>query len=123
MKKVAYIAGPIASDPGYQARFKRAELILDALGYIVLNPAGLPGGLRRRDYMRMCFPMIDTADLVVFLPGWTESPGAKLERAYCEYIDRPVFSIADCPAALAGDALASAILEAGLFQSAVKAEG
>ena len=28
------------------------------------------------------------ADLCVFLPDWEESRGARLERAYCEYIGK-----------------------------------
>lgn len=37
-----------------------------------------------------CLAMIDTVDLVAFLPDWTESEGARLERQYCEYIKKPI---------------------------------
>lgn len=33
--------------------------------------------------------MIDSADLALFLPDWTDSPGAQLEKQYCEYIGKP----------------------------------
>lgn len=32
--------------------------------------------------------MIDVADSVVFLPNAKDSAGARLERAYCEYIGK-----------------------------------
>ena len=54
----------------------------------MLNPAELPGGMSREDYMRICFAMIDVADAVVFLPDAPESAGARLEMAYCEYIEK-----------------------------------
>ena len=38
--------------------------------------------------MRICFAMIDVADAVVLLPDAAESAGARLERAYCEYIGK-----------------------------------
>lgn len=40
------------------------------------------------DYMRICLAMIDVADSVVFLPSAKDSAGARLERAYCEYIGK-----------------------------------
>ena len=46
------------------------------------------GGMSREDYMRICFAMIDVADAVVFLSDAKESAGARLERAYCEYIGK-----------------------------------
>lgn len=40
------------------------------------------------DYMRICMAMIDVADCVVFLPDTGDSAGARLERAYCEYVGK-----------------------------------
>lgn len=40
------------------------------------------------DYMRICMAMIDAADCVVFLPDAGDSAGARLERAYCEYVGK-----------------------------------
>ena len=83
-----YIAGKITGDPGYRDKFAAAEIQLGGQGHTVLNPAELPEGMAPADYMRICFAMIDVADAVVFLPGAAESAGARLERAYCEYIGK-----------------------------------
>lgn len=34
--------------------------------------------------------MIDVADQVVFIPGWQDSEGARLEEQYCRYVDKEV---------------------------------
>lgn len=46
--------------------------------------------MQKADYMRICFAMIDTADVVAFLPGYETSPGAQLELQYCFYLDKDV---------------------------------
>ena len=80
-----YIAGKITGDPGYWTKFWQAEKKLANQGHIVLNPAWIPEGMTPQDHMRICFAMIDAADVCVFLPDWEECQGARLERAYCEY--------------------------------------
>lgn len=61
----------------------------------MLNPAMLPEGMLPSDYMRICLSMIDTADVVAFLPGYETSPGAQLELQYCRYTDKNVRLPAD----------------------------
>ena len=56
----------------------------------MLNPSWMPQGMRPADYMRICFAMIDTADVVAFMPGYETSPGAQLELQYCLYTDKSV---------------------------------
>lgn len=91
-----YLAGKIAGDPGYREKFQKAQARLERDGVTVLNPANNPEGLSKADYMRLSFAMIDAADEVTFLPDAAESPGAQLERRYCEYIGKP-FSILNPP--------------------------
>ena len=89
MKTKIYIAGKITGDPNYKAKFEAAaEEYQKKKGCIVLNPTWLPGGMLSADYMRICFAMIDTADVVAFLPGYETSPGAQLELQYCLYTDK-----------------------------------
>ena len=90
-KKVVYIAGPISGVEKYWEAFEEADDALQAAGFIGLSPARLPWGMTREQYMRICFAMIDSADAVFFLPGWENSEGARLERDYCCYINKPAF--------------------------------
>ena len=84
-----YIAGKITGNENYREKFAKAQSELEKDGHTVLNPAVLPEGLMKGEYMRICFEMIDIADVVVFLPGWQDSEGAMLETDYCLYIDKP----------------------------------
>lgn len=58
-----YIAGKIAGDRRYRAKFREAAKAMEAAGHVVLNPATLPDGLTDGDYMRICMAMVDAADL------------------------------------------------------------
>ena len=89
-KKTIYISGPITGVPKYYEAFEAMEDELSALGYIPLSPARLPTGMTAEQYMRICFAMIDSADAVVFLDSNYYSKGVCLEKAYCEYISKPI---------------------------------
>ena len=90
MRPKIYIAGKITGDPDYKAKFAIAEKILREDGAVVLSPAYLPEGMSAADYMRICFAMIDTADVVAFLPDYSKSAGAQLEYQYCLYTEKPI---------------------------------
>lgn len=83
-----YIAGKITGDTGYRAKFGRAEERLKKEGHIVLNPASLPEGLRTVDYMRLCFAMMEAADVVLFMQDYQDSRGAMLEWAWRQYVGK-----------------------------------
>ena len=85
-----YIAGKINGDSLYWKKFAAEEVNLERQGHIVLNPAALPEGMAPADYMRICFAMMDSADAVAFLPDYTESKGAMLEHAWCEYVGKEI---------------------------------
>ena len=91
-QKVIYISGPIAGVPEYYKAFEAMEDDLSAMGYIPLSPSRLPTGMTNAQYMRICLAMIDAADAVIFLHGWEKSEGARLERDYCFYTDKPTFA-------------------------------
>lgn len=89
MSLKVYISGKITGDPGYREKFAAAADRLMAAGHIVLNPATSPAGMRPADYMRLCFAMMETADMVLFLHDWRDSKGANLEMAWCLYVGKP----------------------------------
>ena len=84
-----YISGKITGDKRYKTKFREAERRLQAEGHTVLNPANQPAGLRPADYMRVCFAMMETTDVVLFLQDYQESKGAMLEWAWCQYVGKP----------------------------------
>lgn len=90
METKIYIAGKITGDPDYKAKFEAAAEAYKKKGYTVLCPSWMPAGMQPADYMHICFAMIDTADVVAFLPGYETCPGAQLELQYCLYIDKSV---------------------------------
>ncbi len=83
-----YIAGRITGDPRYRGKFAEAEAALREEGHIPLNPAVLPEGMEKEDYMRICTAMLDSADTIGLLGDWTSSPGAQLEMHYADYVGK-----------------------------------
>lgn len=80
-----YIAGKITGNENYKAEFAEAEKKLRTLGHIPLNPAVLPEGLEKADYMRICLAMLDSADAIALMLNWTGSPGANIELSLAMY--------------------------------------
>lgn len=89
-QQVLYLAGAIAGNERYREEFGVAQALLEEMGYIVLSPAVLPEGMDRRQYMRICMAMIDSADCVCMLESWMRSLGANLEFDYCDYTGRQI---------------------------------
>lgn len=83
-----YIAGKITGNENYKAEFAEAEEKLRELGHIPLNPAVLPEGLEKADYMRICLAMLDSADAIALLLSWTRSDGAAIEMSLARYTDK-----------------------------------
>jgi len=88
-----HIAGKITGDENYREKFRKQEERLREEGHIVLNPASLPEGMKREEYMQICTAMMSVADCVAFIPGWEESHGAQLEYAWCKYVGKPMMGL------------------------------
>ena len=82
-----YIAGKITGleKAEYMENFAKAEKLLKEQGHIVLNPTILSHiDLTQREYLHICFSMIDVADTVYMLSNWLASDGAKKEYQYAK---------------------------------------
>ena len=55
-------------------------MVLEELGYIVINPCILPENLTYEQHMKIDLCFVETADVICMLPDWTKSPGAKIEK-------------------------------------------
>ena len=83
-----YIAGPITGVPDYMDRFMDAEVSLYKRfgeNTEVFNPARISEQLpplKHEEYMRLCFEMIQMADVVFFLRGFQKSFGEAQECGY-----------------------------------------
>ncbi len=92
-----YIAGKITGNEFYKQQFDELAEWLKTVypNVTVINPAVLPQGMSNADYARICFSMIDSADLVVFSHDIADSRGAQLELEYCDYTDKPYAVMSD----------------------------
>lgn len=77
----AYLSGPMSGLPemNYPA-FNAEASRLRALGFHVENPAENPEQSSWEDYMKAAIIQMLSCDVVVMLPGWSESRGALIER-------------------------------------------
>lgn len=84
-KGVVYLSGPISSNlGGYQEEFSLARVLVRKAGYTPVDSCFLPLGLKESDYMRIALSVLEAADTVVALKGWTKSQGAQIEWAYAQ---------------------------------------
>lgn len=93
-----YLAGPMTGIPDYNhPQFNDVARRLRSLGETVFNPAEIDGGsqsLPYERYMRIAAKQILECRMVVLLPWWGESEGAKFEVLMARKFGRPVYAIA-----------------------------
>ncbi len=90
--KSIYISGAITGVPDFKKHFTAAANRLDALGWLVVNPAELdlgPGATWQM-YMRKCVAMLCDVDEIYMLPNWSTSAGAREERRIAKMLGIPV---------------------------------
>jgi len=84
-KGIVYLAGPISGNlDGHHDEFDHARRLVEKAGYTPVSSDFLPLGLRESDYMRIAIAILESADTVVALKGWTNSQGAQIEWAYAQ---------------------------------------
>lgn len=78
---VVYLSGPMTGypDENRPAFFAAEYLLRMVYGCAVLNPARWPDGLSWVQYLRLDVAMLRGASVVVLLPGWESSRGARIE--------------------------------------------
>lgn len=89
---IVYLAGKINGNKNYKKEFKEAEKKLKEKGHIVLNPAKLPKGMAKEQYMPICLAMLNQADWMVIVNDGDDQ-GVEVERRYAEYQDIPVLTL------------------------------
>lgn len=103
-----FLSGPMTGLPGYNIpAFDAAATRLRAAEHDVLSPADLDreagvdlddfGSTDRADAMRRDLAAVLTADAVAVLPGWRDSPGARLEVAVARAVGIPVLDATGDP--------------------------
>ena len=86
---IAYISGPMTGLPDLNyAAFQAAAERLRAQGVQVISPHEITppgaGPWSWAAHMRVDLAALLTADLIVMLPGWETSRGARLEKTVAE---------------------------------------
>ena len=95
LHEVLYLGGPMSGYDNFNyAQFNNVAKVLRSMGFTVINPAETAGGdqsLPHSKYMEIDLNYIRTVDAVIFLPGWRQSRGAKIEAVVASAYDKPIF--------------------------------
>lgn len=98
-----YISGPMTGLPEYNAgAFRAAAASLRAMGFEVVNPSEIEPLAGRRTwehFMRADIKALCDCDIIVLLPGWQNSKGARLEA----YVAKSIGLSTECFDSLVDD--------------------
>ena len=86
-KDLVYISGGVSLNPNYKKDFRRGEKKMRAAGFEVINPVEIFKGFTLKDhdaYMAVCLPLLEQANHVFMLCGWTTSEGATIEHNHAK---------------------------------------
>ena len=88
---IVYISGKMTGLPDKgRGLFHATADRLRARGFAVIDPAALPDDLPATAYMPICLAMLAQADAILLLPGWEDSAGALVEKAFAEYQQKEI---------------------------------
>lgn len=84
-----YVCGPMTGLPEFNYPAFAAETArLRALGYDVVSPAEInPNGGTWKECMKKDIAQLMTCDLLVWLPGWSNSRGARIETGLARELE------------------------------------
>lgn len=95
-----YLSGPITNEKNYRLNFMRAENTLRShvKGSVVVSPMRLgdilPNG-SHKEYMELCYSLVSMSNVMVMLPGWEKSRGARKERSLAQEMNMHIFELND----------------------------
>lgn len=91
-----YIAGPMSNYPGHNFKaFNTAASLLTLGGHTVVNPVDINPDPTSRwaDCLKQDLPRLLECDMVVVLPNWELSKGAKLEVHVAQAVGIPTLPL------------------------------
>lgn len=95
-----YLSGPITNEKNYRLNFLRAENTVRSYvkGSVIVSPMRLgdilPNG-SHKEYMELCYSLVAMSNVMVMLPGWEKSRGARKERTLALEMKMPIFELND----------------------------
>ncbi len=91
-----YIAGKYTGDPQATEKFRHYQNLIQRMfpQATVITPIDfVPSSTNWSEAILMCLQMIATVDLVVMLPDWVRSRGARIEREFAEGLNKRILYV------------------------------